>query len=45
MEEQWCVVYVDRISGGEVTSPTFASREAALLHASDSTATVTRFCG
>ena len=35
MEEQWNVIYVDRISGRELTSRTLDSREAALLHASD----------
>ena len=35
MEEQWNVVYVDRISGRELTSRILDSREAALLHASD----------
>jgi hypothetical protein len=35
MEEQWNVIYVDRVSGRELTSRTLDSREAALLHASD----------
>ena len=35
MEGQWYVVYVDRISGDELTSRTLDSREAALLHASE----------
>jgi hypothetical protein len=35
MEEQWNVIYVDRISRRELTSRTLDSREAALLHASD----------
>ena len=35
MDEQWNVIYVDRVSGREVTSRTLDSREAALLHASD----------
>jgi hypothetical protein len=35
MEEQWNVVYVDRISGRELTSRTLDSREAAFPHASD----------
>ena len=35
MEEQWNVIYVDRISGRELTSRTLDSREAALLHAGD----------
>ena len=35
MEEQWYVVYVDRISGNELTSQTLDSKEAALLHASE----------
>jgi hypothetical protein len=35
MEEQWNVIYVDRISGRELTSRTLDSREAAFLHASE----------
>jgi hypothetical protein len=35
MEEQWNVIYIDRVSGRELTSRTLDSREAALLHASD----------
>ena len=35
MEEQWNVIYVDRVSGRELTSRALDSREAALLHASD----------
>jgi hypothetical protein len=35
MEEQWNVIYVDRVSGRELTSRTLDSRETALLHASD----------
>ena len=35
MEEQWNVIYVDRLSGSELTSRTLDSREAALLHAND----------
>jgi hypothetical protein len=35
MEEQWNVIYVDRVSGRELISRTLDSREAALLHASD----------
>jgi hypothetical protein len=35
MEEQWNVIYVDRISGRELTSRTLDSREAAFLHARD----------
>jgi hypothetical protein len=35
MEEQSNVIYVDRVSGRELTSRTLDSREAALLHASD----------
>jgi hypothetical protein len=35
MEEQWNVIYVDRISNCEMTSRTLESRETALLHASD----------
>jgi hypothetical protein len=35
MEEQWNVIYVDRVSDRELTSRTLDSREAALLHASD----------
>jgi hypothetical protein len=35
MEEQWNVIYIDRISNREMTSRTLDSREMALLHASD----------
>jgi hypothetical protein len=35
MDEQWNVIYVDRISGRELTSRTLDSKEAAFLHASD----------
>ena len=35
MEEEWNVIYVDRISNREITSRTLDSREAALLHAGD----------
>ena len=35
MEEQWNVIYVDRMSDRELTSRTLDSKEAALLHASE----------
>jgi hypothetical protein len=35
MEEQWNVIYVDRISGRELSSRTLDSQEAAFLHAGD----------
>ena len=46
MEEQWNVIYVDRLSGSELTSRTLDSREAAFLHASElNRTTMTRSCG
>jgi hypothetical protein len=44
MEEQWNVIYVDRISGRELTSGTLDSRKPLCSMPATSTATMTRFC-
>ena len=45
MEEQWYVVYVDRISDGELTSRISTAGKRLCSMRASSTATVTRFCG
>ena len=45
MEEQWNVIYVDRISGRELTSRTLDSGKPLSFTPATSTAIMTRFCG